>query len=269
MEIGVRWVFQQVKDKHGIVLEAGQKPALCFKARKFMLCVASGHPVRVLKRPAIDMDKCRVVLFEKQEYTIARAVDQFLKIGRRNGITEGAKRLLARAAEMVEGLELNEDDFTDEEDVSMKLTSEKSAGDVTTDLTGSGEGGDTAGSTTNSTTDQENTTVATKAKRARKSAKKDKPAKPAKAKSTAAPKAAKKNAAPKTKGVRKPYIPSPDSKIGKAVAFMRAEIKEAGGIAKQERGYLKDLFERTAKKCGVAYATAQTQYNAQIRHKPS
>lgn len=258
MEIGVRWVYQQVKDKRGVVLEAGQKPALCFKARKFMLCVTAGHPVRILKRLATDMEKCRMVTYEGGEYTIARAVQQFEQIGARNGITAGAQKLLQRAVDMVE--ELDENEFNDEEDIAMK--SEKTAEEVATNLTQEGEGGDTgAVESTNTTEDSNMTSTSTttpKAKRVRK----DKPA---------AKSAAKKTVKAKSNGngaAKKPYIPSADSKMGKAVAFMRQEIKEAGGVNKLERGFLKDLFERTAKKTGCAVATAQTQYNAQIRHKP-
>lgn len=266
MEIAVRWVYQAVKDKHGITLEAGQKPALCFKGRKFMLCVTAGHPVKVLKRPVEDLDKCRMVTYEGGEYSIARAVEQFALLGDRNGMTEKAKQLLARATTMVD--DLDEDEYTDEEDMTMRIIGEKNADEVTGELTQGDNAGNTTSSDTNSTTVQENNTVATKTTKAKaKRVKKDKPAGSPKAVKTKAPKKTAAPKGPKVKKDKKDYVPSPESKIGKAIAFMKAEIKEAGGASKLERGWLKDLFERTAKKIGVAVATAQTQYNRGIRAK--
>lgn len=262
MEIAVRWVYQAVKDKHGITLEAGQKPALCFKGRKFMLCVTAGHPVRVLKRPVEDLDKCRMVIYEGGEYSIARAVEQFALLGERNGMTEKARQLLARATSMVD--DFDETEYNDEEDMTMRIIGEKTAEEVTGELTQGDNAGDTTSSDTNTTT-EENNTMATKAKTKR--GKKDKPAGSPKAVKTKAPKKTAAPKGPKVKKDKKDYVPSPESKIGKAIAFMKVEIKEAGGMSKLDRGFLKTLFERTAKKTGVAVATAQTQYNRQIRSK--
>jgi hypothetical protein len=45
----VRWVYQSVQAR-GVSMEAGQKPSLCYRGTKHTLCVAAGHPVRVLTR---------------------------------------------------------------------------------------------------------------------------------------------------------------------------------------------------------------------------
>jgi hypothetical protein len=52
----------------------------------------------------------------------------------------------------------------------------------------------------------------------------------------------------------------PQSKISKAVAFMKEEVKRAGGPSKLEYGYRKELFERTAKKFGLKASTCATQW---------
>lgn len=115
MEVAVKWVYQEVRHK-GIPIEAGQKPSLCFRGRKFMLAVAAGYPVRVFKRPVIAFDKSRTVVHQGAEYTIARAIRQLEDIAGRNGITEKAKRLLAKAKEGLES-QVDEDEFEDEEGV--------------------------------------------------------------------------------------------------------------------------------------------------------
>lgn len=267
MEVAMRWVYQQVKDKYGTPLEAGQKPSLCFKGRKNMLCVAAGHPVRVFKRPARDFDACRQVSMSSGgEYPIERAVLQFQQIAQRNGITEGARKLLQRAAEMAD--DINEDDFNDEEELMMKTTEKPAAEVDTAEATGDTSPAVETNETSETPTKQETSDMATATSSATKKtrARKDKPA----GKKAAAPKvkrAAKSNGANGAKKERKPYTPSPESRIGKAVAYMRDEIKKAGGMSKLERGFLKELFEKTSKKIGVAKATCSTQYNAQIRSK--
>jgi len=117
----VLWVYQQVKS-HGVPVEAGQKPSLCFKGRKHMICVVAGHPVRVIKRPASDFPKLRKVMYTqengtKAEYPISKAVETFTGIGERSGITRGAQELLARAIGIADP-NLDEDSFKDEEEVA-------------------------------------------------------------------------------------------------------------------------------------------------------
>lgn len=58
---------------------------------------------------------------------------------------------------------------------------------------------------------------------------------------------------------------SPESTIGKALAFMRKEVKSEGGQAKLEHGFLKPLFERTAKKFKLSPTTCATQYGRHVR----
>lgn len=120
MEIAVKWVWQEVKDKKGIPTEAGQKPCLCFRGHKYMLGVAAGHPVRVLKRPVKDFDILRAVIFKGKIYTTEHAVAQLEEIALRNGITEKARRLLERAKEKRDSDTIDEEEFQDEEGVTME-----------------------------------------------------------------------------------------------------------------------------------------------------
>lgn len=245
MEVAVKWIYQEVKDKRGIPLEAGQKPALCFRGRKHMLCVAAGLPVRVLKRVVADFDKARVVMHKGREYTVAHAVHMLDSIATHNGITDGARKLLDQARAGLSN-DVDEDQYQDEEGVT--AMTEKPAEQATTTTADSPPATDTAPATATAA-NQETATVATTSK---------KKAKKAKATKTTKTKAA--------KGKPRVYKePSADSKIGKAVAYMRAEVSKAGGQSKLERGFLKDLFARTHKKCGVALATASSCYSAFIR----
>jgi hypothetical protein len=111
----VLWVYQEVRDKKGVPLESGQKPSLCFRGQKHMLCIAAGHPVRVLKRSAKDFDKLRRVTQNGEEYPVEKAIQSLSEIAGRNGVTEQAKRLLE--------LDMSDtafefEDYVDEEQVS-------------------------------------------------------------------------------------------------------------------------------------------------------
>lgn len=112
MEAAVLWIYQEVKH-HGIPIEAGQKPALCLRGRKHALCLIASYPVRVLKRPVKEFDRARRVIHRGEEYSILRALDQFSEIGSRNGMTERARRLLAKIRERAE---VDEGEFEDEEE---------------------------------------------------------------------------------------------------------------------------------------------------------
>lgn len=128
----VRWVYQQVKIKKngGYKMEAGQKPCLCFRGRKFALCIGAGYPIRVLKRPVADFDKYRLVMTTppfngpmdeqkhqqppgQQQYPVAKAVEQLQALVASHGITAGAARILDRAALQQNGID--EDEYEDEE----------------------------------------------------------------------------------------------------------------------------------------------------------
>jgi len=93
-DIAVLWIYQEVIGPRGEQLEAGQKPALCFRGTKHMLCVVAGHPVRVLKRSAKEFDKARRVLQNGEEYPAEKAQTTLLDVAARNGATEQAQRLL-------------------------------------------------------------------------------------------------------------------------------------------------------------------------------
>lgn len=111
----VRWVYQVVS-RRGLPMESGQKPALCFRGRKHALCVAAGHPVRVLKRPVEAYDKYRLVMNDLTPYPVEQAVAKFREIGERNGITVGARKLLDKAAANQHAID--EDEFNDEEEMT-------------------------------------------------------------------------------------------------------------------------------------------------------
>lgn len=116
MLIAVKWVYQSVRMPNGGRVEAGQKPALCFKGHKHMLCVSAGFPVRALKRPVADYDKMRDVVHDGANYTVERAVKKLKEIARRNGVTKAAKRLLERALLAKALTEAEEQQLEDEED---------------------------------------------------------------------------------------------------------------------------------------------------------
>jgi hypothetical protein len=256
VNIAVKWIYQIVRDNHGIPLEAGQKPALCLQGRKHMLCVAAGHPVRVLKRKAADFDAARSVIHKDGGYSIDRAVEQLTDIGKRNGITKGAAALLQRARDEQSRLTINEDEFDNEEDIVSTRTTEKVANEVAQTIDTNDNSGDTSeGVDTPTTTSEETATMATTKKGARKSGK-------AKTKAAAKPVKAKTKAAAKSNGGGKKR----GGLIAKAVPYMREEIKKLGGAKALERGDLKALFERTAEKFGMSPITCSIQYNRQIRN---
>lgn len=128
----VRWVYSKPVGGR----EGGQRPCLCFRGRKYAFCVASGHPVRVLRRPVELFDRYRELEVPAQgvvengkglegarRYQVLDAVARLREIGGRNGITAAAAGLLGRAAAWqpgAEGGELDEESINDEEDVTME-----------------------------------------------------------------------------------------------------------------------------------------------------
>lgn len=236
-KFSVRWVYQRV-ERHGQSYEAGQKPALCFRGRKYALCVAAGHPVRVLKRLVADFDRYREVVSLKaspnpngghgmegaRPYTIEHAVAKLQELGARNGITAGAAKLLDRAATLQNGID--EDEFDDEEETAMNK-------DENTAPVGTDE------STEEKTVSNRNSKKVTK-------------------------KAGKAKVAKKAAKARTPKGPS---RISRAVEYMTAEVKKEGGQKALERGWRKELFERTGKKFDLAASTCSIQYNKQVLNK--
>lgn len=154
----MRWVYQQVKYR-GTQLEAGQRPALCVRGRKHALCVAVGHPVRVLKRPVDAYDHYRPVLVTppiaggkptptkespagEAPYPVEQAVEQFRAIAAKNGATTGALRLLERASAWAKSPQsettIDEDEYHDEEEM-LKMENATPAPAATPDATTSKE----------------------------------------------------------------------------------------------------------------------------------
>lgn len=234
----MKWVHQNLlKDKRGTVIsESGQRPSLCFKGRKHMICVIGGHPVRIIKRPVDQYNSLREVSIQQPGpaetgkghiaqtiYPIEDAVTQFRALGEKNGITQGASNLLTKALAwaLAQGkgeAGIDEDEFNDEENASV------------------------SDETPETTTPEESGKETTVSKKTSKKAGKAKAAKKAKA----------------------PKAPKGPSRISRAVAYMKEEVKKEGGQRKLERGFRKELFERTAKKFDLSPATCSIQYNKQV-----
>ena len=116
----VKWIYQKNVTSKGISLDAGQKPCLCFKGRKHMLCVGAGHPVRIMKRPVADFDECRTVMMNGLTYDPRVAAEKLALIGARNGITRGALTLLRRCLDSTNlKVEIDEDVLINEEETIM------------------------------------------------------------------------------------------------------------------------------------------------------
>lgn len=115
MKFAVKWIHQDLDRETGG--HSGQKPMLCFKGKKQMLCVAAAHPVRVLKLPLSDFTECRDVYYAKEAYPVTKAAEKLAEIGSKNGITNGAARLIEHALSN-NACEIDEDDFEDEEQMT-------------------------------------------------------------------------------------------------------------------------------------------------------
>ncbi len=234
----VLWVYQQIVNQgHGRTIEGGQMPSLCFKGRTNMYCVSAGHPVRVIKRPAADFDKLREVMHKAGPYPVARAVETFKGVAKRCGITLGAQAIIDRAEAGTDIAEELEESLTNEEETA--VTNETPPDAV--------PGTETE---TDPSTKQKETTVK---KLIKKGAKAPKAAKTKKAK---APKAAKTKA---------PKVDKGPSRISRAVEYMKAEVKKAGGHAKTDRAFRADLYERAAKKFDLKKVTCGIQYGRQVK----
>ena len=143
MDVGVKWIYQQARLPGGGKIEAGQKPALCLRGRVHMLCVAAGHPVRALKRPAADFPKMRdVVKYDSANMPlwlcpVTEAVETLRGIGKRCGITRAAEQLLNRALRCSVGAEDatidDEEAFEDEEALLIEPTDKLQENEMSTE----------------------------------------------------------------------------------------------------------------------------------------
>jgi hypothetical protein len=147
MKARVAWVYQRMRTDEGPRVEAGQQPSLCLLAAAseargkggHMLAVATGHPVRALKRPAADFAVWRQVWDGGAEYGVAKAIETLRGVASRCGITDAADRLLTAAAA---GAEFDEDEFEDEEDLTNRAPGAPKETEMTT--AEGGEAGATA-----------------------------------------------------------------------------------------------------------------------------
>jgi hypothetical protein len=256
MDIAVKWIFQHVRLRSGPI-EAGQKPSLCFKGRKHMLCVSAGHPVRVLKRDAADFDHMRQVLQGDKPYTVEDAVRRLREIAQRNGITVAAEKLLSRALLSAPDVD-DEEEFNDEEDQQMfNKDGEKPEGGENTGTETEGEAKDTGTGMkdTSSTTEgnKKETAVATKGKKAKGGGKTK-----AKAKGKSAAPAAK-----KSKTAAKGDTPFRAGTM-KESAFKEFKANVTA-FDKLERGGKKEWCEKLAKKLGASAATIASWVNGPFR----
>ena len=277
----VLWVYQQIRGRDGVTLEGGQQPSLCVRGRKFMLCVTAGFPVHVLKREVRDFDKLRRVSHGDGPYPVAQAVTTYTEMARRLGITQGAQKILDRAAGALQE-ELNEDQFNNEEEDADALN--KAAGEFNNEEEEEGvmkgknlkptdeipaaeepaaeataivvarpkrkrapkkAAAATAPVTETFTTTEETTTMATK-------------------KAKGKGKRAAKKAARKANGGGGPLEFREGSKAARALEFWKVEIAKAQAKAgkgnKLPQGTRKEIIERMAKKCDLTVGSAGSLY---------
>ncbi len=124
MEVRLLWVYQSFRKGLQAPVEGGQRPTLCFKGHTNMLGLSVGYPVRVIKRPVRDFDTLRIVMNgTKEPYKIEHAVEKLRVIATRNGITQGASKLLDRA--LLAAAEIDEEQFNDEEELIVETTQQQ------------------------------------------------------------------------------------------------------------------------------------------------
>lgn len=259
----VRWVYQRyaIKGSSGRVhMDGGQKPALCYRGRKHALCIAAGYPVRVLKRDVDSLDGYRLAMVQatgpaptgkgadgQHEYPLDQAITTLRALGLKNGITAGASKLLDRAAAWSgqRSTTIDEDDFTDEEEIAMEQVAEQVVG-PTTDATP-----DAKPANKKPAKPAKESTV--KAKRtSKRSATKRTAKRPTK-------RASKGNGAARTKGSKRPTVETGEFRPGSAVAkghgIYLSAVKALKG-KDPERGWRRDLADKIAKQCKVAPSSA-------------
>lgn len=81
---------------------SGEKPALCLRGRKYTHCVVIDFPVRVLKKTIRDFDLARDTIYKGSSYPVKLMVSHLRDIGKRNGITVGAQKVLDAAISQVQ-----------------------------------------------------------------------------------------------------------------------------------------------------------------------
>lgn len=255
MDMGVKWVYTQVKGPGGARLEAGQRPCLCFKGRTYMLVVASGWPIHVTKRPVRDFHILRAVVDSQgKEYDVEKVAEQLQGMGQTHGITAGASTLLARALARAQEL-IDEDSFNDEEET---VETQKSETDSTTT-------GTENSSTIEGQSDMQLSSIGQQVNGSKP------PRKVSAGKKAAPKKAAGKKAAPKkvAKGksaaVAKKDWPTPfrpGTMKEKAFLAFKEERKEYDGL---EMGGKKEWQEKLAKKLGATPGTVSSWVNGPFR----
>lgn len=128
MAVAIKWVYQANATHTGNHVQAGQKPSLCVRLKKHMLCVAAGYPVRVVVRPAADFDAYRTVVQDGMPYSVPAAVDRLERIGHTNGITVGASRLLEAVKQWMTDPDslgrIDESEFNNEEEMNEMVKNE-------------------------------------------------------------------------------------------------------------------------------------------------
>ena len=201
-------ITQTVMHK-GTPMEAGWKPALCFKGRKYMLAVVVDYPIRVWKKPIAEFAHAKPLLHRGAPYAVTRFVKKLKEMVPTHGITAAAERLLLHALETKETTELDEEAYKDEEN-AVKLIGENpnpvpeaEAEETSTETPAEETDTNTAPDAT------EETDMATKKKRVRKTAAK-------KAATNGAPSAAKKK------------IPNANGAPGRAAKFNCVELTATG-----------------------------------------
>ena len=130
MAVAVKWVYQANATHTGNHVQAGQKPSLCVRLKKHMLCVAAGHPVRVVVRPAADFDAYRTVVQDGMPYPVPAAAERLERIGHTNGLTVGASRLLEAVKQWMTDPDslgrIDESEFNNEEEMNEMVKNETS-----------------------------------------------------------------------------------------------------------------------------------------------
>lgn len=253
----VRWVFQRQDGQDG-----AQKPSLCLEGRKWMFCIAAGHPVRVLRRKLEEGRRYRTVVQASGEgYPTLQAAQKLDEIGSRNGITEAARRLLRLVLEADTTSSLDEDSINDEETLAM--TGPESTAPLA-DETSTTNGHITNGETTMSTTK----TKATKATKAKTKATKATRAKSKTTAPTAKAKRSVKERAPRTTHAELPKRKSEGEtpfRAGtakeKAFLIYKEHAEKYAAMSKEQKG---EWADKTAGKLGVAPSTLRSWVSGQF-----
>jgi hypothetical protein len=220
-------------------VESGQKAALCFKGRKWTYCIVVDYPVRVVKRPVGDFDRCTGLPRAGKVYPVPEGIKSFRDVAKRCGITKAAEQLLAKAEADAENMEDIEDTLLQEAEMET-VENPKPIPE--------GVPGEEADATIPATENEETATVTTKSKAKRA----PKAKKPAKAK--AAPKA-KKPAKVKTEKVKGDTPFRPGSMKEKAFIAYKAERKDYDAM---ERGGKGEWADKLAKKLGASGASIRS-----------